>query len=272
MVVNCFQYYILIPKDALNATKITYDLIKSLDPYHPVSLCLNCLNYYFEDYTSGADIIMSDPYPIAVNTSFSVQYDTVCNTTYGCCGCDDCSGDFEDVSERLDLYKSYQDYLGLPQKPQWGVPQAFGNETFWARYPTEAEEIVMNMMFVNHGAKGIAMWDYPTEPGIANITGQLSKALTSTAISSFLLGSFETALEVKGLQRVDAAAWTVGGSTLISVVSKNYVDSAANMTISLPATASAVSSVVWGSGWTVSGSTLVKTGISALEVDIFVIS
>lgn len=59
--------------DALNATKITYDLVKSLDPYHPVSLCLNCLNYYFEDYTSGADIIMSDPYPIAVNTSWSVQ-------------------------------------------------------------------------------------------------------------------------------------------------------------------------------------------------------
>jgi hypothetical protein len=104
--------------DALNATKITYDLIKSLDPYHPVSLCLNCLNYYFEEYTSGADIIMSDPYPIAVNTSWSVQYNTECNTTYGCCGCDDCNGDFEDVSDRLDLYKSYQEWLGLQQKPQ----------------------------------------------------------------------------------------------------------------------------------------------------------
>lgn len=105
--------------DALNATKLTYDLIKSLDPYHPISLCLNCLNYYFEEYTSGADIIMSDPYPIAVNTSWSIQYDTACNTTYGCCGCDDCHGEFEDVSNRLDLYKSYQEWLGLPQKPQW---------------------------------------------------------------------------------------------------------------------------------------------------------
>lgn len=51
--------------DPLNATKLTYDLVKSLDPYHPVSLCLNCLNYHFEEYTLGADIIMSDPYPIA---------------------------------------------------------------------------------------------------------------------------------------------------------------------------------------------------------------
>lgn len=109
---------------------------------------------------------MADPYPIAVNTSYSVQYNTVCNTTYGCCGCDDCDGDFEDVSNRLDLYKEYQEYLNLPQKPQWGVPQAFGNETFWARYPTPEEEVVMNMLFVNHGAKGIAMWAYPTEPGL----------------------------------------------------------------------------------------------------------
>ncbi len=215
---------------------------------------------------------MTDPYPIAVNTSFSVQYDTVCNTTYGCCGCDDCSGDFEDVSERLDLFKSYQQYLGLPQKPQWGVPQAFGNETFWARYPTEKEEIVMNMLFVNHGAKGIAMWDYPTEPGIANITGMLSKVLTSSQISSFLLGSFEQALDVTGLGRVDAAGWTVGTSTLISVVNKNYVDSGSNVSISLPAKASSASQVVWGSEWTVSRNTLTKLGMDALEVDIFIVS
>jgi hypothetical protein len=258
--------------DALNATKITYDLIKSLDPWHPVSLCLNCYNYYFANYTSGADIIMSDPYPIAVNTSYSIQYNTVCNTTYGCCGCDDCSGDFEDISERLDLYKTYQEYLGLSQKPQWGVPQAFGNETFWARYPSPEEEVVMNMLFVNHGAKGIAMWDYPTEPGIANITGILSKALTSTMVSSFLLGSFEQAVSVEGLQRVDAASWTVGNKKLVSVVNKSYVDSGANVSIALGGTVSAVEQVVWGSGWTVSGGALYKVGLEALEVDIFVVS
>ena len=100
---------------------------------------------------------MSDPYPIAVNTTYSVQYNTVCNTTYGCCGCDDCEGDFDDITTRLGLYKEYQDILNVPQKPQWGVPQAFGNETFWARYPTPEEEVVMNMLFINHGAKEIAM-------------------------------------------------------------------------------------------------------------------
>lgn len=91
--------------DPLNATKITYDLIKSLDPWHPVSLCLNCYNFYYEEYSSGADIILSDVYPIAVNTSWSVVYDTACNTTYGCCGCDDCEGTLDDISVRLDRFR-----------------------------------------------------------------------------------------------------------------------------------------------------------------------
>ncbi|KAL3425398.1 hypothetical protein PVAG01_02189 [Phlyctema vagabunda] len=258
--------------DALNATKITYDLIKSIDPWHPISVCLNCLNYYFEEYTSGADIIMSDPYPIAVNTSWSTEYDTACNTTYGCCGCDDCKGTFEDVSERLDIYAEYQEILNLPQKPQWGVPQAFGNETFWSRYPTPEEEIVMSMLFINHGAKGIAMWDYPTEPGIANITSALSKVLTSTSVTKFLLGSFIQAADAQGLDRFDVATWAVGDQTLVSVVNKNYIDSPnANITIQLNGSPKSFASLLWGSEWDISEGQLVKVGVKALEVDMFIL-
>ncbi len=213
---------------------------------------------------------MSDPYPIAVNTSWSHQYDTACNTTYGCCGCDDCNGDFEDVSNRLDLYAQYQEILKLPQKPQWGVPQAFGNETFWARYPTPEEEVVMNMLFVNHGAKGIAMWDYPTEPDLVNVTSVLSKVLTSSTISSFLLGSFHSKPEVIGLPRVDVASWIVGSKMLVSVVNKNYVESpVANLSITLASIAANIGDVFWGSGWAANGSHLTKLGLEALEVDLF---
>lgn len=60
--------------DALDAPKKAYDLIKSLDPYHPVSLCLNCDNYHFQEYSAGADVILSDVYPIGTNTSWSTQY------------------------------------------------------------------------------------------------------------------------------------------------------------------------------------------------------
>lgn len=216
---------------------------------------------------------MSDPYPIAVNTSWSTQYNTACNTTYGCCGCDDCNGNFEDISTRLDIFKEYQEILNVPQKPQWGVPQAFGNETFWKRYPTPEEEMVMNMLFVNHGAKGIAMWAYPTEPGIASATSALSRVLTSTEVSGFLLGSAVSVLEVSGTERVDAAAWVVGKTMMVSIISKNYVDSpASNITISLPVGGTGIGSVFWGTGWSLVGDTLVKVGMAALEVDIFAVN
>lgn len=154
-----------------------------------------------------------------------------------------------------------------------GVPQAFGNETFWARYPTPDEEIVMNMLFINHGAKGIAMWDYPTEPGIDNATSALSKIITSSAITNYLLSSFVAAADVSGLQRIDVAYWTVNNNTLVSVVNKNYVDSPdATVTIDLPGKVGSVGQLLWGSGWDVSDGTLTKTGLEALEVDIFVVS
>lgn len=57
--------------DPLSATADSYDLITSLDGgpsssaaktggigYHPVSLVLNCENFEFTAYTSGADIVM----------------------------------------------------------------------------------------------------------------------------------------------------------------------------------------------------------------------
>ena len=50
--------------DPLNATTITYDLIYSLDGYHPVSLVLNCQDYYWSAYTAGTDIVMQDAYMV----------------------------------------------------------------------------------------------------------------------------------------------------------------------------------------------------------------
>jgi hypothetical protein len=257
----------------LNSTKLAYNLIKTLDPYHPVSLALNCENFYFEEYSSGADIILSDVYPIAVNTSWSVVYDTPCNTTYGCCGCDNCDGNFEDVSNRFDLFASYQEILNTPQKPHWGAPQAFGNETFWSRYPTPGEELVMNMISVNHGAKGIVMWDYPSEPGIYEVTSALSKVLGSAVVGSFLLNSFwEGGLAVEGSKRVDVSAWTVGSQMLLSVVNLKYESTAGLVTVQLPAKATSVSSVLWGNGnWTVDGATISKNVLTGLEVDLLIL-
>ncbi|KAK7535386.1 uncharacterized protein J3D65DRAFT_631056 [Phyllosticta citribraziliensis] len=257
--------------DTLNATVDTYTHIKSLDAYHPISLCLNCLNFHYDAYSSGADIILSDVYPIAVNTSYSDVYGTPCNTTYGCCGCDDCTGAFEDVSTRLDLFATYQTWLRQEPKAFWGVPQAFGNETFWSRYPTDAEEAVMALLSVNHGATGIVAWDWPTQPDIVTVTAGLAKALTAADVADLLLAARAAPLVVTGRERVDAAAWRVGGKMLVSVVSLEYEDTPESVSIALPVAASG-SSTKWGpGGWTVSGSTLSKQGLQALEVDVLVL-
>lgn len=44
--------------NALNSTGIAYNTIKELDPYHPLSLALNCYDFYYSDYAAGADIIV----------------------------------------------------------------------------------------------------------------------------------------------------------------------------------------------------------------------
>jgi hypothetical protein len=140
----------------LNSIGIGYDTIRSLDLYHPISLALNCYNFYYSDYAAGADIILSDVHPIGNNNNWSIVYDTACNSTYGCCGCDDHVGVFEDISDRLDNFAHFDTLLGW-SKTQWAAPQAFGNETSWSRFPSAAEEVVMNSLSINHAAKGINM-------------------------------------------------------------------------------------------------------------------
>ena len=60
--------------DPLDAPRKSYELIKSIDPYHPVSLVLNCANYHFEPYSAGADILLSDVYPIGNDIAFSTEW------------------------------------------------------------------------------------------------------------------------------------------------------------------------------------------------------
>lgn len=259
--------------DPLNATSIAYNQIKLLDPWHPVSLCLNCYNFYYKEYSSGADIILEDVYPIAVNTSYSEVYGTVCNTTYGCCGCDDCKGNFDDISDRLDTFTQYQEWIGGPPKSFWGVPQAFGNESFWRRYPTAEEEVTMNMLSINHNAKGIVMWDYPTSSELSNATSKLSKILLRNDVTGYLLGSHTTALEVAGHGRIDAAGWTIGKQAFVSILYLGYSAFQSEVTVTLPVKASSVSEVLWGpDGWSVSGGKLVKNGLTGLETALLLVT
>lgn len=139
--------------DPLNATSTAYDLIYNLDGYHPVSLVLNCQDYYFTSYAAGADIIMQDVYIVGANVNTSLMFDTPCTPTYGVCGCDNCLpipaglddavppanasliplpensglGSFTDISDRVTSFLNRMQDVGWERtKAVWSVPQAFG--------------------------------------------------------------------------------------------------------------------------------------------------
>ncbi|RAH67875.1 uncharacterized protein BO66DRAFT_430387 [Aspergillus aculeatinus CBS 121060] len=262
------------PPTTLTAASTT---LKTLDPYHPISLALNCANFHYEEYASAADIILSDVYPVATNTSWSSVYDTPCNATYGCCGCDDCSGRFEDIAARLDTFRGFDEAVGW-EKVHWAAPQAFGNETFWTRYPSAREEVVMNLLGVNHGAMGVVMWDFPTSAEISAVTGELAGVVTSAEITGFLVGTERRRVEVggEGRARVDVAGWVDWRAkrALVSVVNLKYEDTVAEVVVGGAGDweVKAVEKVVWGEvQWRVEGGKLVVDGLVGLEVSLVIV-
>lgn len=303
--------------DPLDAPLKSYDVIKKIDPYHPVSLVLNCANFHYAEYTRGADIILTDPYPIAVNTSWSSRWNTECNTTYGCCGCDNCNGNFRDVSIRLGNFKKYQRWLSnapLGQKQRdpghsaggpkasWGVPQVFGGSEYWDRPPTASEEIVMIWLFINHGAKGIVGWLFPTTSELTSAMSNMADIVTNEGVTALLLGDNPRPLEVvvEADVDIDAAAWIVGNQMLVSIVYLGLTDTDASVIVKLPKTVQAEStkqlwppidrdyvfdetvlqvqgeSPVWHNQrarplWNVNGSEAKRLGMSTMAVSILTI-
>jgi hypothetical protein len=262
--------------DPLNSTVLAYDLIKKLDPYHPTSLVLNCDNFHYDSYAAGADIILTDPYPIAQNATFSTLWNTPCNTTYGDCGCDGCNGNFRDVSTRMDRLQEYQSWMSTGPKSFWGVPQAFGGGEYWSRPPTNKEEVVMAMLFVNHGAKGIVAWNFPTTKELAEVTASLAKALGADDVTGLLLGAKPMVLGSEGLAKgdLDIVSWKVGKKMLVSIIYVGLGEYVGDSSISLLAKAKGMRQI-WpagtSTGWQVQDEKLKKSGIEAMEVTLMVL-
>ncbi|KAK7026408.1 hypothetical protein VNI00_015643 [Paramarasmius palmivorus] len=214
--------------DPLNATFHSKNLINSLDGgdgaggagYHPVSLVLNCQNFEFTAYTSGADIVMQDTYMIGNNVTHSTQWNTVCTTEYGDCGCDNCKGRFEDISDRMEDFKERIFINGWElEKAVWTVPQAFGNETYWKRFPTGKEFVVQSVLGINHGGLGVVPWDDPTSTDIKASSSAL--ALSLPEMTPFILDPSATFRQVTS-DRIDVGLWTVGDRTLVLASNMNY--------------------------------------------------
>ncbi|KAH9886700.1 hypothetical protein C8Q73DRAFT_714979 [Cubamyces lactineus] len=206
--------------DPLNATSTAYDLIYSLDGYHPVSLVLNCENYFWTDYTAGTDIVMQDTYMVGINATWSTVWGTPCTPEYGDCGCDNCKGEFEDISTRMDEFAQRRFIDGWElTKAMWTVPQGFGGDSYWDREPTGKEFVVQSVLGINHGALGVVSWNAPTTDDITASAAALSKSLT--VMKDFILNPQATFEHVVS-DRVDVGLWTVGGRTLVLATNLNY--------------------------------------------------
>ncbi|KAI5790373.1 hypothetical protein FPQ18DRAFT_390784 [Pyronema domesticum] len=169
--------------DPTNSTLVSYRTISDLDGYHPISYTPNCQNYFFAQYASGSDIVIPDVYPISNNVTFSNRYNTACNRTYGCCGCDNCPGTLADLGDRVREMREFTRLLGM-HKTFWAVGQGFGAAEFWERVPTGQEVVTLSEGAVEAGATGLLWWSAPPVAEIWNATSQLAKRLNAGAYAS----------------------------------------------------------------------------------------
>lgn len=256
----------------LNSTRLAYDAIRALDLYHPVSLVLNCYDFYYGPYSAGADIVMEDAYPIAINATYSYTWGIPCNSTYGDCGCDDCNGMIQDVSDRLDALATYQTELGRPYKPLYAVPQAFSDPEYWPRLPTVIEAWSMNGIALNHGAKSLYMWTYPTDQSLITAHAEYSNVITANPVLSFLVGAQPTRVPVSAYPMLDIAYWTVGTQTLVSFVNGYNYTLNGLITVNVPFAAKSLKSQPFGSmNWDVSENSIKVQGATALEHSMVVV-
>ncbi|CAK7200371.1 hypothetical protein SEUCBS139899_003066 [Sporothrix eucalyptigena] len=291
-------------QDPFSAPVNARDTIRSIDPYHPVAVVLNCHNYYFSEYTTGADVIMEDVYPIGINTTGLSKWGTVCNATLGDCGCDDCQGGnhaIRDVADRLDDLARYESWTeGTWPKTKIHNPQSFHGEDYWARDPTPEESWAMSLVAVNHGAQGLVSWVYPVAGNTSGTNsdvlpaahGQLAQVLTGSPIVDFLVGNARpTPLPVPSLPNLDVACWRRDHQLLVSIVNSGYDDYVLSNTsvtapmYSIPIPQSVwpssntsythIDAVVWGGNkliWSYAGSKLSTRSIPALSTGLVVLS
>ncbi|KAL8759438.1 MAG: hypothetical protein Q9199_000743 [Rusavskia elegans] len=268
-------------EDDPDAPSKSYAFIKSLDPYHPISLCLNCQNYYFQKYSAGTDIILADVYPIGTNTSHSTKYQTPCNDTYGDCGCDNCitnptSPALANIPSRLKLWSSFRAQLGLPHKPIWSVPQAFTQQDFWTRTPSPQEIVAMILLSLNHGAKGVVMWLFPTAGEIVGVASKFSKiVLAREGLGAFVSVAQAMAVPVSGAESVDAAMWRVGNRMMVTAVhaGEERVQGEIRLEFGKGVKIKGLRDVLWGSGgWEVENErVLMRTNRDGVESWVLVV-
>jgi len=112
-------------------------------------------------------------------------------------------------------------------KAVWTVPQGFGNDTYWKRFPTGREFVVESILGINHGGLGVVSWDDPTSADIKASASLL--ALSLPKMTPFILNANASFRQVT-VNRVDVGLWTVGSETLVLASNMNYATTTVHLT------------------------------------------
>lgn len=209
-------------------------LLRTLDPYHPVAVTLNCQNYHFGDYSRAGDIIMEDVYPFGVRPARS-KWGTPCNTTYGHCGCDNCGGSVVDVARRLEDLAQYEQWLNLWPKPKMHMLQSFsGGEHRQLGGPNADEVVAMSALALNHGAKGVMPWIWPVDDKLAAVHGRFANAVNKGVVRDIIAKTKAKRFKVRHYPALDVAYWLLNRTMVMSVVNTGNVSFIGPIMIDLP--------------------------------------
>ena len=131
----------------------------------------------------------------------------------------------------------------------------------------------MTMLSINHGAKGVIMWTFPTSDELTDLTSRLGKVLVKQC-AGWILGAKLVRLDAEG---IDATVWVdkEKKTALVSIVNGKHEALTKPLNLSLPkgVQAIAVEDVLWGDGgWKVGAhGEMSGEGMPAVGVDLLVI-
>lgn len=172
-----------------------YNLIKEIDPWHPVSVVFMAPFLLSVKYADAMDIVMADPYPVP---ELPV---TMVGNVAG------------------QLAKAFEG-----QKPVWIVPQAFGGGELWSREPTLQEIRSMTYQAIINGARGIQYFVrqglnmFPKSTGTWSECGRM--AVEIAELTPWLLSDEESVPVSAGSPDIIAKSYIHEGCLLILAVNK----------------------------------------------------
>jgi hypothetical protein len=175
-----------------------YNLLKEIDPWHPVSVVFMAPFLSSVRYADALDIVMADPYPIP-----DLPVSMVGNVT-------------------SQLTKEFEG-----QKAVWIVPQAFGGGEIWKREPTLQEIRSMTYQAIINGARGIQYFVrqglnlFPKSTGTWNECGRM--AVEIAELTPWLLSDEESVPVFSGSPDIIAKSYIHEGRLLILGVNKTNV-------------------------------------------------